>query len=191
MLTIPVPITLFFIFDGDVTAGPHYVCEKYIVARDFIYYLSIFFTYFLYPFIILSKMGLAPFMKVFAYITLIYFTLKNSEILLFYVIIQLAVLGQVLFDKSTWYLIAFIKPKKVRRSLFSSGVILALLTLSFTAILMIALYSGSFGQFQVLIFTFLYEVQPGFFDICFPCYCTVGRCYNPPCRFASNQTIFL
>lgn len=45
--------------------------------------------------------------------------------------------------------------------------ILALLTLSFTAILMIALYSGSFGQFQVLIFTFLYEVQPGFLTFAF------------------------
>ncbi len=32
---------------------------------------------------------------------------------------------------------------------------------------MIALYSGSFGQFQVLIFTFLYEVQPGFLTFAF------------------------
>ncbi|MED3800652.1 permease [Lysinibacillus xylanilyticus] len=95
------------------------------------------------------------------------FYFKNSEILLFYVIIQLAVLGKVLSDKSTWYLIAFIKPKKVRRSLFSSGVILALLTLSFTAILMIALYSGAYGQFQILILTFLYEVQPGFLTFAF------------------------
>jgi len=95
------------------------------------------------------------------------FYFKNSEILLFYVVLQLAILGQVLFDKSTWFLIAFIKPKKIRRSLFSAGIILALLTLSFTAVLMIALYSGSYGQFQILVLTFLYEVQPGFLTFAF------------------------
>ncbi|CAM5614401.1 hypothetical protein LSPH24S_00547 [Lysinibacillus sphaericus] len=45
--------------------------------------------------------------------------------------------------------------------------ILALLTLSLTAIIMIALYSGSYGEFQILLLTFLYEVQPGFLTFAF------------------------
>jgi len=51
MLNIPVPITLFFIFDWDVTFRSHHVCEKYTVARDFIYHCPFFFTYF-YPYLL-------------------------------------------------------------------------------------------------------------------------------------------
>ncbi|WEA38402.1 permease [Lysinibacillus fusiformis] len=166
MLTIPVPITIFLFLVGMLLLD-RMMSVKSILWLEILFIIALFSLLIFIPIYYFVQNGASTVYEGIRLYHPYLFYFKNSEILLFYVIIQLAVLGQVLFDKSTWYLIAFIKPKKVRRSLFSSGVILALLTLSFTAILMIALYSGSFGQFQILIFTFLYEVQPGFLTFAF------------------------
>lgn len=166
MLNIPIPITLFLFLTGMLLLD-RIMSVKSILWLEILFIIALFSLLIFIPIYYFVQNGASTVYEGIRLYHPYLFYFKNSEILLFYVIIQLAVLGQVLFDKSTWYLIAFIKPKKIRRSLFSSGVILALLTLSFTAILMIALYSGSFGQFQVLIFTFLYEVQPGFLTFAF------------------------
>ncbi|WP_342503520.1 permease [Lysinibacillus sp. FSL L8-0126] len=166
MLNIPIPITLFLFLTG-MLLFDRIMSVKSILWLEILFIIALFSLLIFIPIYYFVQNGASTVYEGIRLYHPYLFYFKNSEILLFYVIIQLAVLGQVLFDKSTWYLIAFIKPKKIRRSLFSSGVILALLTLSFTAILMIALYSGSFGQFQVLIFTFLYEVQPGFLTFAF------------------------
>ncbi len=166
MLNIPIPITLFLFLTGMLLLD-RIMSVKSILWLEILFIMALFSLLIFIPIYYFVQNGASTVYEGIRLYHPYLFYFKNSEILLFYVIIQLAVLGQVLFDKSTWYLIAFIKPKKIRRSLFSSGVILALLTLSFTAILMIALYSGSFGQFQVLIFTFLYEVQPGFLTFAF------------------------
>ncbi|WP_342535041.1 permease [Lysinibacillus sp. FSL K6-1151] len=166
MLNIPIPITLFLFLTG-MLLFDRIMSVKSILWLEILFIIALFSLLIFIPIYYFVQNGASTVYEGIRLYHPYLFYFKNSEILLFYVIIQLAVLGQVLFDKSTWYLIAFIKPKKMRRSLFSSGVILALLTLSFTAILMIALYSGSFGQFQVLIFTFLYEVQPGFLTFAF------------------------
>lgn len=166
MLNIPVPITLFLFLIGMLLLD-RIMSVKSILWLEILFIIALFSLLIFIPIYYFVQNGASTVYEGIRLYHPYLFYFKNSEILLFYVIIQLAVLGQVFFDKSTWYLIAFIKPKKVRRSLFSSGMILALLTLSFTAILMIALYSGSFGEFQVLIFTFLYEVQPGFLTFAF------------------------
>ena len=166
MLNIPVPITLF-LFLIVMLLLDRIMSVKSILWLEILFIIALFSLLIFIPIYYFVQNGASTVYEGIRLYHPYLFYFKNSEILLFYVIIQLAVLGQVFFDKSTWYLIAFIKPKKVRRSLFSSGMILALLTLSFTAILMIALYSGSFGEFQVLIFTFLYEVQPGFLTFAF------------------------
>ncbi len=166
MLNIPIPITLFLFLTGMLLLD-RIMSVKSILWLEILFIIALFSLLIFIPIYYFVQNGASTVYEGIRLYHPYLFYFKNSEILLFYVIIQLAVLGQVLFDKSTWYLIAFIKPKKICRSLFSSGVILALLTLSFTAILMIALYSGSFGQFQVLIFTFLYEVQPGFLTFAF------------------------
>lgn len=166
MLNIPIPITLFLFLTGMLLLD-RIMSVKSILWLEILFIIALFSLLIFIPIYYFVQNGASTVYEGIRLYHPYLFYFKNSEILLFYVIIQLAVLGQVLFDKSTWYLIAFIKPQKIRRSLFSSGVILALLTLSFTAILMIALYSGSFGQFQVLIFTFLYEVQPGFLTFAF------------------------
>ncbi|MEA0564820.1 permease [Lysinibacillus irui] len=166
MLNIPVPITLF-LFLIIMLLLDRIMSVKSILWLEILFIIALFSLLIFIPIYYFVQNGASTVYEGIRLYHPYLFYFKNSEILLFFVIIQLAVLGQVLFDKSTWYLIAFIKPKKVRRSLLSSGVILALLTLSFTAILMIALYGGSFGQFQVLIFTFLYEVQPGFLTFAF------------------------
>jgi len=166
MLNIPVPITLFLFLIGMLLLD-RIMSVKSILWLEILFIIALFSLLIFIPIYYFVQNGASTVYEGIRLYHPYLFYFKNSEILLFYVIIQLAVLGQVFFDKSTWYLIAFIKPKKVRRSLFSSGMILALLTLSFTAILMIALYSGSFGEFQILIFTFLYEVQPGFLTFAF------------------------
>ncbi|MGE7909814.1 permease [Lysinibacillus xylanilyticus] len=166
MLNIPVPITILLFLIAMLLLD-RLMSVKGILWLEILFIIALFSLLIFIPIYYFVLNGAS---QVYEGIRLYHpylFYFKNSEILLFYIIIQLAVLGQVLFDKSTWYLIAFIKPKKVRRSLFSSGVILALLSLSFTAILMIALYSGAYGQFQILILTFLYEVQPGFLMFAF------------------------
>lgn len=166
MFNVPVPITLALFLVG-MLALDRLLSIKGILWLDTLFIIMLFSLLIFIPIFYFVQNGASTVYEGIRLYHPYLFYFKNSEILLFYVVIQLAILGQVLFDKSTWYLIAFIKPKKVRRSLFSSGVVLALLTLSFTAILMIALYGGSYGQFQILILTFLYEVQPGFLTFAF------------------------
>ncbi|MFJ7665494.1 permease [Lysinibacillus sp. NPDC097195] len=166
MFNIPVPFTLALFLIG-MLAFDRLLSIKGILWLDTLFIILLFSLLIFIPIFYFVQNGASTVYEGIRLYHPYLFYFKNSEIMLFYVVIQLAILGQVLFDKSTWYLIAFIKPKKVRRSLFSSGVVLALLTLSFTAILMIALYSGSYGQFQILILTFLYEVQPGFLTFAF------------------------
>ncbi len=166
MFNIPVPITLAMFLVGMLVLD-RFMSLKGILWLDTLFIILLFSLLIFIPIFYFVQNGASTVYEGIRLYHPYLFYFKNSEILLFYVVIQLAILGQVLFDKSTWYLVAFIKPKKVRRSLFSSGVVLALLTLSFTAILMIALYSGSYGQFQILVLTFLYEVQPGFLTFAF------------------------
>ncbi|MCS1380591.1 permease [Lysinibacillus sphaericus] len=166
MLNIPVPITIAIFLIGMLVLD-RFISLKGILWLDALFIMMLFSLLIFIPIFYFVQNGASTVYEGIRLYHPYLFYFKNSEILLFYIVIQLAILGQVLVDKSTWYLIAFVKPKKVRRSLFSSGVILALLTLSFTAILMIALYSGSYGEFQILLLTFLYEVQPGFLTFAF------------------------
>lgn len=166
MFNIPMPITLIVFLIG-VLLLDRFLSIKGILWMDILFIVILFSLLIFIPIFYFVQNGASTVYEGIRLYHPYLFYFKNSEILLFYVVLQLAILGQVLFDKSTWFLIAFIKPKKIRRSLFSAGIILALLTLSFTAVLMIALYSGSYGQFQILVLTFLYEVQPGFLTFAF------------------------
>lgn len=166
MFNIPVPITLILFLIGMLLLD-RFLSIKGILWMDILFIVILFSLLIFIPIFYFVQNGASTVYEGIRLYHPYLFYFKNSEILLFYVVLQLAILGQVLFDKSTWFLIAFIKPKKIRRSLFSAGIILALLTLSLTAVLMIALYSGSYGQFQILVLTFLYEVQPGFLTFAF------------------------
>ncbi|WP_042479279.1 hypothetical protein [Bacillus ndiopicus] len=84
---------------------------------------------------------------------------KNPEIITVFIAYLFVAAGQVLVDFPTWFNLSFIKQEKRKSALFSAAFIKILLGFSFTAILMIAIFRGSFENLEVLILTFLYREE--------------------------------
>lgn len=84
---------------------------------------------------------------------------KNPEIISVFIAYLFVAIGQVLVDFPTWFNLSFIKQEKRKNALLSAAFIKILLGFSFTAILMIAIFRGSFENLEVLILTFLYREE--------------------------------
>lgn len=89
--------------------------------------------------------------------------MKNINIIPLFVSFFFISIAQVLFDLPTWQNIALVRKEKRQKAFLTAGIIKLLLSFSFTAILMLAIFKGPFINSQVLSFSFLaYEDTRGF-----------------------------
>lgn len=96
---------------------------------------------------------------------------KNQEAFAFILTFMLVGFGQVLTDRSTWQRLYMMEQRKVRITFWSTAFVWSTIPIALSAMLMIVIFEGSFGETYTLLFQLITKIDPLFLSILFFLFC--------------------
>ncbi|WP_391119591.1 hypothetical protein [Psychrobacillus sp. L3] len=96
---------------------------------------------------------------------------KNHEAYFFIATFMLVACGQVLTDRSTWQRLYMIEQKKVRITFWSTAFVWSTIPIALSAMLLIVIFEGSFGETYTLLFQLITKIDPIFLSVLFFLFC--------------------
>jgi len=96
---------------------------------------------------------------------------KNQEAFAFIATFMIVGFGQVLTDRSTWQRLYMIEPKKVRLTFWSTAFVWSTVPIALSAMLMIVIFEGPFGETYTLLFQLITKINPIFLSVLFFLFC--------------------
>jgi Na+/proline symporter len=96
---------------------------------------------------------------------------KNQEGYFFIFTFMLVAFGQILTDRATWQRLYMIELKKLRMTFWATAFVWGTIPIALSAMLMIVIFEGTFGETYSLLFQLITKIDPLFLAILFFLFC--------------------